>query len=221
MHPNFTHSPLNSSFSSLNSNVSNSIFSNPNPLSPCNTPNKTTYSPPTNQGPIISSHRAYSNPSPSAHYPTFLQDQSPTSPSAHLSPYLISSPIASFSLNPSNLNAADTSHLSSSSSSSSTSSLSIFHPDTLAINSRSNTISLPSHPMTTRAKVNIFNQKILLSTSLIDWSLMEPTRVKDALATPSWKHSMNEEYNSLVKNQTWHLIPPSSDLNVIGSKWVF
>ncbi|XP_050938642.1 uncharacterized mitochondrial protein AtMg00820-like [Cucumis melo] len=75
--------------------------------------------------------------------------------------------------------------------------------------------------MTNQAKAGIFKPKTLLSTSLIDWSLTKPTRVKDALTTPSWKQATDEEYIALVKNQTWHLVPPSSDLNVIGSKWIF
>ncbi|KAA0054967.1 putative mitochondrial protein [Cucumis melo var. makuwa] len=70
--------------------------------------------------------------------------------------------------------------------------------------------------MTTQAKAGIFKPNTLLSTSLIDWSLTKPTRVKDALTTPSWKQATDEEYNALVKNQTWHLVPPSLDLNVIG-----
>jgi hypothetical protein len=32
---------------------------------------------------------------------------------------------------------------------------------------------------------------------------------------------MVDEYQALIKNQTWHLIPPRPDLNVIDCKWVF
>lgn len=32
---------------------------------------------------------------------------------------------------------------------------------------------------------------------------------------------MNEEFQALIKNQTWHLVPPRSGLNVIDSKWIF
>ncbi|TYK13717.1 putative mitochondrial protein [Cucumis melo var. makuwa] len=154
--------------------------------------NTTTTSPPADSGPVTSSQLAHSNPSPSAHYPTSQPAQSPTSPLAHPSTHPTSSPIDPFFLNPSNLNAADNSPLSTSSSSS-TSPLPISHSNTLPENFHPNTIPLPSHPMTTRAKAGIFKPKTLLSTSLIDRSLTESTKVKDTLATPSWKKAMDEE----------------------------
>jgi len=32
---------------------------------------------------------------------------------------------------------------------------------------------------------------------------------------------MDEELEALHKNQTWKLVPHTSDMHVIGSKWVF
>jgi hypothetical protein len=32
---------------------------------------------------------------------------------------------------------------------------------------------------------------------------------------------MNVEYEALVKNKIWHLIPPQKVTNVIGCKWVY
>jgi hypothetical protein len=32
---------------------------------------------------------------------------------------------------------------------------------------------------------------------------------------------MELEYNALLKNQTWRLVPPRPGLNIIDSKWVF
>ncbi|KAA0051295.1 putative mitochondrial protein [Cucumis melo var. makuwa] len=55
----------------------------------------------------------------------------------------------------------------------------------------------------------------------MDWSLTEPIRIKQALATPQWKQAMDEEYSALLKAQTWHLVPPSSSQKVVGKKWVF
>ena len=32
---------------------------------------------------------------------------------------------------------------------------------------------------------------------------------------------MESEYNSLLENNTWDLVPPPENKNVIGSKWVY
>ena len=32
---------------------------------------------------------------------------------------------------------------------------------------------------------------------------------------------MEQEYHALMKNKTWTLVPPSSRVNIIDSKWVF
>jgi hypothetical protein len=38
---------------------------------------------------------------------------------------------------------------------------------------------------------------------------------------PSWRQAMVDEFQALIRNKTWHLIPPREDLNVIDCKWVF
>jgi hypothetical protein len=32
---------------------------------------------------------------------------------------------------------------------------------------------------------------------------------------------MDEEYNALITNKTWHLVPPTRGQNVIDCKWVY
>jgi hypothetical protein len=32
---------------------------------------------------------------------------------------------------------------------------------------------------------------------------------------------MNEEFDALLKNETWSLVSPSLAMNIVGSKWVF
>jgi hypothetical protein len=43
----------------------------------------------------------------------------------------------------------------------------------------------------------------------------------EALADPHWKASMEVEYNALLQNSTWHLVPANQTANVIDCKWVF
>ena len=34
----------------------------------------------------------------------------------------------------------------------------------------------------------------------------KPTSLEEALADPTWKDAMQEEYDSILKNQTWELV---------------
>jgi histone deacetylase 1/2 len=52
-------------------------------------------------------------------------------------------------------------------------------------------------------------------------TLGEPESVADALGNPNWRGAMDIGYNALIRNNTWHLVPPKKGINIIGSKWVF
>lgn len=41
------------------------------------------------------------------------------------------------------------------------------------------------------------------------------------MANPLWHKAMEEEYNDLLKNQTWSLVPLPPNRTSIGCKWVF
>jgi histone deacetylase 1/2 len=50
----------------------------------------------------------------------------------------------------------------------------------------------------------------------------EPSNLDDALKNENWKRAMDEEYEALMVNKTWHLVPPNhADKNVIDCKWVY
>jgi hypothetical protein len=49
----------------------------------------------------------------------------------------------------------------------------------------------------------------------------EPHTVSEALHDPNWLEAMKEEYNALLENKTWHLVPPSTNKNIIDCKWVY
>jgi hypothetical protein len=37
----------------------------------------------------------------------------------------------------------------------------------------------------------------------------------------NWKKAMDVEYMALMKNKTWHLVPPEQGRNIIDCKWVY
>ena len=51
----------------------------------------------------------------------------------------------------------------------------------------------------------------------------EPQCMKNALNgknSREWKEALDAEYSSLINNETWELVPPPLDANIVGSKWV-
>jgi hypothetical protein len=40
----------------------------------------------------------------------------------------------------------------------------------------------------------------------------------EALGDKNWNAAMQVEYDALIKNKTWHLVPPQKGRNIIGCK---
>uniref|UniRef100_A0A5B7AA01 Reverse transcriptase Ty1/copia-type domain-containing protein n=1 Tax=Davidia involucrata TaxID=16924 RepID=A0A5B7AA01_DAVIN len=79
-----------------------------------------------------------------------------------------------------------------------------------------------NHPMVTKSQNNIFKPKqIHVTTKHPLLSSLEPTCVSQNLKDPHWRAAMSDEFNALVRNGTWDLVPSQPSLNVIGCKWVF
>lgn len=49
----------------------------------------------------------------------------------------------------------------------------------------------------------------------------EPRTIDQALTLPHWYEAMKEEVDALHQNQTWTLVPGTTDMNAVGSRWVF
>ena len=77
------------------------------------------------------------------------------------------------------------------------------------------------HRMRTRAKSG-FHQpqdRLNLHTSVSLTSL--PKNYKTALLDPNWAAAMQEEYNALLQNNTWQLVPRPPNTNIVSGKWIF
>ena len=49
----------------------------------------------------------------------------------------------------------------------------------------------------------------------------EPKSVVTAINSPHWLTAMREKLWALSQNHTWDLVPCTSSINVVGSRWVF
>jgi hypothetical protein len=48
-----------------------------------------------------------------------------------------------------------------------------------------------------------------------------PSNYRSALADPNWRAAMADEYQALVANGTWKLVPRPPGVNVVSGKWIF
>lgn len=86
--------------------------------------------------------------------------------------------------------------------------------------------------MTTHSKNQIYKPKHLPS-SIICYPIpnailvesssnpTKPTCYNLAIKDPLWRQAMDLEFNALLKNQIWKLVPPTTAGNIINYKWVF
>ncbi|GJZ83974.1 putative RNA-directed DNA polymerase [Tanacetum coccineum] len=57
--------------------------------------------------------------------------------------------------------------------------------------------------------------------TVLPTTITEPTSFIVANNSPKWCQAMKEEYDALMKNGTWSLVPRTSNRNVVDGKWVY
>jgi hypothetical protein len=76
----------------------------------------------------------------------------------------------------------------------------------------------------TRLQKGIKNPKVYTDGTIrygMLTSTGEPRTLPEALKNDSWRQAMQDEYNALMENKTWHLVPPNPSKNLIDCKWVY
>ena len=102
----------------------------------------------------------------------------------------------------------------------------------LAVSSSSNRLqqrnSQPAPPLParshTRSQSGIVQPKIYID-GCVRWGSFcatgGPQNLGEELGERRWKEAMDEEYDALMKNKSWRLVPPIKGRNLIDCKWVY
>ena len=51
--------------------------------------------------------------------------------------------------------------------------------------------------------------------------MTKPSSFQEAAQEPTWVDSMVEEYDSIVRNSTWEIVPRPVGKSVVGSRWIY
>jgi len=51
--------------------------------------------------------------------------------------------------------------------------------------------------------------------------VIEPSSFEEAVEDPAWVDAMVEEYDSIVKNSAWEIVPRPEGKLVVGSRWIY
>lgn len=75
--------------------------------------------------------------------------------------------------------------------------------------------------MHTRAKAGYFMPKQDFNLSISTDISPVPTSYHTALKDARWHDAMRDEFDALIQNDTWSLVPCSAGVNVVTGKWIF
>ena len=69
-----------------------------------------------------------------------------------------------------------------------------------------------------RKRTRSFSSYVSLLCEIID---KEPSNYKEAAEKKEWKDSMIKEYQSIMKNDLWDVVPRPEGKWVLSSKWIY
>jgi histone deacetylase 1/2 len=79
----------------------------------------------------------------------------------------------------------------------------------------------PRHPMITRMRHGLFQPNPRYANLAATAISLLPSSISEALRDPNWSSAMQAEYDALMSNSTWTLVPRPPRTNVVIGKWVF
>jgi hypothetical protein len=67
-------------------------------------------------------------------------------------------------------------------------------------------------------KPKLFSSYMVLMCDLLE---KESTRIEEAIQKKEWAYVMTEEYQSIINNDVWKIVPRLKRKDVVSSKWIF
>jgi hypothetical protein len=76
-------------------------------------------------------------------------------------------------------------------------------------------------PQGTMREVKRPNPFFIYTTFMCDLLEKEPTYFEESIQMKEWEDAMIEEYQSIIKNDVWEIVPRPKSKDVVSSKWLF
>jgi hypothetical protein len=64
----------------------------------------------------------------------------------------------------------------------------------------------------------IFSSYMALTSHIID---LDPSNYKEVVEKQVWRYSMMEEYQFIMKNDVWEVVPRTKRKFVVNSRWIY
>ena len=76
----------------------------------------------------------------------------------------------------------------------------------------------PEGSTRTSKRSNPYSSYIALMCDLVD---QEPTSYEEAAHKKEWVEAMTKEYQSIMKNDVWDIVPKPENKSVVSLKWIY
>ena len=76
------------------------------------------------------------------------------------------------------------------------------------------------HPMQTRAKAGVHKPNARYALLAPKYSVALPKNITEAMKHPGWNDDVSEEMRIIHMLNTWTLVPPTEDMNILSNRWV-
>ena len=79
-------------------------------------------------------------------------------------------------------------------------------------------VGVPTSQRSQRQSPNCFTGYMSLMSKCI---VTEPSSFKEVVQEPTWVDAMVEEYDSIIRNSAWDIVPRPVGKLVVGSRWIY